>query len=457
MFLRLTTFRASKNIRLLLRSVVLSFALLGSNALVVDLAYAQDSKAEKEKKLKYKNAVTQRRKSVSTVCGKKLQKVQDFFEEEDWAGAETLLQGALKRGCTKGYDQTQVYRFLGHVYYSLDRTEDAIATYLKLVNSPDADPQQRTKVRYNVAQLMFVSENYQGAVEQLEEWRNEAAIVDKGGLILLAKGYYSLDRKDDALALVEEVMAEAKEVGQIPKETWLSFQWVLYYEKSMYKETLPVSNMLLTHYSKVKYWKQISAMYGALENSEKEMLSLELTYLQDGLEKEKQLIALAYQYMAFDVPYRAATVIKKGMDDEIIERTEKNLEVLGSAYQRAQEYRKASPVLEAAAKKSTKGNVWARLASVYLNLNENEKALVAAKNAIKKGKLKREGIAWMNRGSAEAALHCYDDAVRSFRKATKFERTKKGATSWMKYVENEGDRRTKLIKNGAKLATCKKA
>jgi hypothetical protein len=457
MFLRLTTLPTSKSIALLMRSALLSLTLIAGNALVVDLAYAEDTKAEKEKKLKYRNAVTQRRKSVSTVCGKKLQKVQGLFEEEDWAGAETLLQGALKRGCTRGYDQTQVYRFMGHVYYSLERIDDAITTYMKLVDSPDADPQQRTKTRYNVSQLMFVTENYEGAVKQLEQWRLEAEIVDKGGLILLAKGYYALERKDDALALVEEVMAEVKAADQVPKETWLSFQWVLYYEKGLYKETLPVSNLLLTHYTKVKYWKQIAAMYGALENVEKEMLSLELTYLQNGLDQEKQLIALAYQYMAFDVPYRAATVIKKGMDDGIIERSEKNLEVLGSAYQRSQEYRMASPVLEAAAKKSSEGNVWARLASVYLNLNENEKALVAAKNAIKKGKLKREGVAWMSRGSAEAALHCYDDAAKSFKKATKFERTKRGAASWMQYVENEGSRRTKLISNGAKLATCKKA
>ena len=131
---------------------------------------------------------------------------------------------------------------------------------------------------------------------------------------------------------------------------------------------------------------------------------MEITHLQNGLDKEKQFIALAYQYLAVDIPYRAAQVLDKAMTKGLVERNAKNLSLLGSSYQRAQEYRKASPVLEEAAKKSEDGNAWSRLAGVYLNLNENEKALVAARNALKKGDLKREDLAWMNRGTAEQAL-----------------------------------------------------
>ncbi len=160
--------------------------------------------------------------------------------------------------------------------------------------------------------------------------------------------------------------------------------------------------------------------------------------------------------MAIDVPYRAAAILERAMKEGQVEKTEKNLEILGSAYQRAQEFKKASPVLEQAAKLASHGNAWSRLAGVYLNLNENEKALVAAINALSKGGLKREDLTWMNRGSAEASLHCYDAAVKSFSKAAKFDRVKKNAVNWKKYVSAEGERRNKLIANGANLAQCKK-
>ena len=414
------------------------------------------TKAEKEAKLKYKNAVSQRRKSVGASCTKKLTKVQEFTEEENWAGAEAELLASFKRGCSEGFEHSQLNRYLGYVYYAQDKIQLSIQAYLALVNEPEADPQQRTSTRYTVAQLLFVNDDYQRAVEQLELWMAEAAIVDPGGKVLLARGYYQLERKAEALALVEEVVEEAVVAGIVPKENWLNFQWALYYEKDNYKATIQVSNRLLSNYPKIKYWKQLTAMYGALEQSQKELMALEVTYLQNGLTKEKQHIALAYQYLAIDIPYRAAQVLEKAMGDEIVERTEKNLALLGSSYQRAQEYRKASPVLEEAANKSSDGNAWSRLAGVYLNLNENEKALLAARNAIKKGKLKREDLAWMSRGTAEQALHCYKDAEKSFGKATKFKKTEKGARSWKRYVTIEGDRRRKLIANGAKLATCKK-
>lgn len=440
-------------------SAVLMTAVLSVSDIGVSAVYAQDkklTKQEKENRLKYKNAVSQRRKSVGATCAKRLTKVQEFTEAEDWRAAESELSSALNRGCSPGFEHSQVNRYLGYVYYAQDKIKPAIRAYLALVNEPESDEQQRTDTRYTVAQLLFVTEDYAGAVKQLEAWMSEVTIVDPGGKILLARGYYQLNRKKDALRLVEDVVNESVAAGQVPKENWLNFQWALYYEENNYKATIQVSNRLLTNYPKIKYWKQLAAMYGSLEQSKKEVIALELTYLQNGLDKEKQFIALAYQYLAMDIPYRAAQVLEKALKDGVVERNQKNLALLGSAYQRAQEYRKASPVLEEAAKKSSDGNAWSRLAGVYLNLNENEKALVAARNAIKKGGLKREDLAWMNRGTAEQALHCYKQAGKSFDKATKFPKTEKGARSWKKYVTNEGERRSNLIANGAKLATCKK-
>ena len=197
-------------------------------------------------------------------------------------------------------------------------------------------------------------------------------------------------------------------------------------------------------------------MFAALEDDKNELLALEVTYMQDGLEKEKQLMALAYRYMAQDTPFRAAYLIEKGMEAGMISRSQKHLEVLGSAWQRSQEFGRASPILEEAAAMSDDGNVWSRLAGVYLNINENQKALDAATRALAKGGLKREDLTWMNKGNAEAALHCYDDAAKSFGRAAEFPKTAKNAGNWQNYVKNEGGRRARLIQRGAKIATCQK-
>ena len=436
--------------------VVMALAVVAGGVSSPAIAEKKLTKEEKEARLKYKNKATRQRKSVGASCAKKLTKVGELTEVEDWVSAEKELEEASRRACTSSYEKSQLYRFQGYVYYATDRVQDAIRVYVAMINEPDADQKQRIDTRYTVAQLYYMQEKYVDAVRELEIWIKEAAIVDRSGRVLLAKGYYQLDRKDEALDLVEDVIAETLRSELVPKESWLTFNWAILYEKEEYKKTLKVSHLLLTHFAKIKYWKQLSAMHGAVGNDEREMLALELTYMQEGLDKEKQFLAMAYQFLAFDMPYQAAQVLEKALASGDVERTEKNLSTLGSSYQRAQEFKKASPILEEAAKLSKDGNTYSRLASVYLNLNENEKALKAVRNALKKGKLKREDLAWMNRGNAEQALHCYDDAVKSFTKAQKFEKTRKSAANWKKYVAREGKRRAKLIANGAKLDSCKK-
>lgn len=426
------------------------------------LAQEKLSKKEKEARLKYKDGLkTRRRKAVGTVCAKRLGRAYELISGEDGAepdfpGAEEVARAALKSGCKEGFEHSEVNRLLGYVLYSQDRYPESIAAYMALVNEPEADDQKRTDTRYTVAQLMFITEDYKNSAEQLEKWMEEVAVVDKGGKILLARAYYELDRKDDSLRLVEEVMEETSAEGQVPRESWLNFQWVLYYEVNEYRKAVGVNRVLLTHYPKIKYWKQLSAMYANLEEPMKELIALDLTYVQDGLDEEKQFVALAYQYLGVDVPYKAATILEKAIKEEKVEANEKNLVLLGSAFQQAEEYSKASPVFERAANISEDGDTYSRLARVYLNLNENEKALVAARRALEKGKLKREDLVWMSRGTAEAALHCYSDAAKSFSRAARFEKIKASANNWKRYVELEGERRGKLIANGAKLAGCKK-
>ena len=127
--------------------------LAGDSSGFITSVYAEEekkkklTKAEKEAKLKYKNAVSQRRKSVGTTCAKRLTKVQEITQPEegepDWALAEAELKSAFKRGCRPGFEYSQLNRYLGYVYYAQDKIELAIEAYLALVNEPEADEQQR--------------------------------------------------------------------------------------------------------------------------------------------------------------------------------------------------------------------------------------------------------------------------------------------------------------------------
>lgn len=424
-----------------------------------DSAYA----AEEEKdERKYANVKTKQRQSVGPKCGKKLERTQEVLGGDTDPTKDQLsklakdLRSYIGTSCATSYEKSQVWNTLGYVYYSQERFPDAIKAYSNMIAEPEADEKQRVSSRYTLAQLYMVQEDYGNAVKQMEQWMKEATIVSPSGKILLAQGYYQLGRKDDSLKLVNGVIADAEAKGLTPKESWWSFQRVLYYEKKQYKTVLGILKKLVTHYPRVSYWKQMGGMYAELEQDMNQLVSIDVVYLQKGADKERQLLSLAYMYLGAEVPFRAARIIEDGMKAGVIEETGKNMELLGSAWHSAQDTKRAAPVLERAAKLSDKGKIWGRLAGVYLDSDENVKAVRAARNALRKGGLKQPERTRMTLGNALINLHCYNDAITQFKKAAKVEKTKKSASQWIRYATNEGTRRSKLIESGAKIASCKK-
>ena len=434
-----------------LKALVVTVAL--SLAGLSGLAVAQ---GDDEEDLKYKDAQTTQRQAVGRQCAGELEKIQTLTEEEQWNQARSLLEGAASKACTSSYEKSQVYNFLGYVYYSLERYNDAINAYKRMINEPEVDERQAVNTRYTIAQLYLITEDYANAARELEQWMKESPIVGSDAKVLLAQAYYQLDRKSDALRYVEEAIRETEAKGNLPKEGWWSLQRVLYYEQGQYAKVVDILKKLIKHYPSFSYWRQLGGMYSELNEPMKQLVSTDVVHLAGQLNQERQLISLAYMYMGADAPFMGARILEQGMEDGVIERTGENLEILGLAYQQGQDSRKALPVLERAAQALGKGELYSRLSGVYLDLDQNEKAVAAARNAINRGGLKRKDMTYMNLGNALINLHCYDDAIKAFRNAANDDRSAKYAKQWIEYAEKEGDRRKQLIDSGAEIAGCKR-
>lgn len=439
---------------------VVGFSLVSA----VDQGFVLNSaQAAEEKERKYDKVETKQRQAVGKKCAKLLEPIQNLFSgERDLTNEELVragrnLRGKLGKGCDTSYEKSSVWNMVGFVEYSLERYPQAVDAYLRMIEEPDVDERQKVNTRYTVAQLYMIQEKYADAAKQLELWMKEATIVSAQGKVLLAQAYYQMGRTNDSLKLVNGVIAGAEAKGELPKENWWSLQRVLYYDREDYRRVADILKKLVTHYPSISYWRQLGGMYSQLEQEMNQLVAYDLVHLQKGLTKERQLQSLAYLYLGAEVPYRAALILEKGMKDGVVEETGKNLEVLGSAWQQAQHYNKAATVLERAAKLSDKGEVWARLANVYLDQDKNAQAVRAARSAIRKGNLKRPSAAYLTLGSAQINLHCYSDARKAFKTAAKDKKLARASNRWIAFADHEGSRRSKLIKAGAKIKGCQKA
>lgn len=436
-------------------------------------AYAADEAAQDEGR-KYDNVKSRKAQSVGKKCAAKLESAQKLFSGEttpnraQLKSVATQLKGYLVDSCISSYEKSQVYNMLGFVHYSLDDYQQAVKNYRLMVAEPDVDDRQKTDTRYTLGQLYMALEEYKNAAQQLEAWMEESAIVSGEGKVLLAHAYYQLNRKREALTLVNGVIDAEQAKGRVPKEGWWLLQKVLYFDLAEsngsgvsskekinhYKKVIAILKLLIRHYPKHSYWYELGGIYGQLEEDKQRLATLDILYLDKALTKSRELLSLAYLYLGAGVPNRAAEIIEQGMAEKNIEPTVKNLEILGAAWQQARETQKALGPLKKAAQRSGNGEVWARLAMVYLDRNENFNAVSAARKALQKGGLKKPAYTHMTLGNALVNLYCYRDAVDAFSEAAKYKKSKTTARQWMAYAKGEASRRESLIESGAKLSGC---
>ena len=441
-----------------------------------DSVMANTALAAEKKEPKYKDVKTRKRQSVGKSCAKALDRVQGekgpismATEAEEgvnvtpfWLEAKKMLLDidARPKTCSTDYEKTQVWNMLGYVVYSLDDFKGAISFYRLVVDGVGTPPELKLDTRYTLAQFYAMQEEYSLAVIEMEIWIDAAIIVGADARMLLAQLYYQLERKADALTMVEIAIAEAEAKEILPKESMWSLQRVLYYEKDDLKKVTSILQKLVTHYPKWTYWKQLGGMYGSQERETDQLVATEMVYMNDQLTTESQVMSMAYMYLGAEVPYRAARIIDKGMQDKIIEKNAKNFEVLGQAWWQAKNLESALKSFESASKFSDTGEIQSRIASIYLDLGKDKQAYNAAKKAAKKGEVKNASTNYATMGSALINLHCYKDAVKAFNQSVKAAKTKKAKrypAQWIKFANAEGSRLQKLRDVGATVPGCSKA
>jgi tetratricopeptide (TPR) repeat protein len=401
------------------------------------LLAAEEKSAPKEK--------ARRTQAMNNKTYEKLAAAQTEVEAKNYAAAVEILNGMQKaKKPLNDFELANVLNLYAFIYYSQEKYPEALKAYEKIITLEKAPQGMVIQARFSLAQLYFVTEQWQKAIDALQAWFK---VTDKPGAnayVLLAQGYYQLKQYDQSLQHVTKAINMYQAKGKVPKENWFGLQRFLYYEKNDYKNTVKVLKQLITHYPKKQYWLQISGMYGELKQDKKQLSAMETAYVQGMLGKEKELVNLAYLYLANDVPYKAAKVLDKAVKQEQVEKTAKHLELLANAWRASQEVKKAIPVMAAAAEKSDDGELWARLGSIYLDNDEYQKAIDAITAGLYKGGVKRPDSARLVLGMAHFNLKQYSQAEKAFVAAREDERSEDYAKQWLKYLRKEQERQRSL-------------
>jgi hypothetical protein len=425
------------SLSLLSAAVLFSASSVISNELGGTIAQAQENAASNDTV-----KVPAMRNRVYTQLAR-AQKLADEGNKQE--GLAVLDEVKARISSLNSYEQAMLWNFYGFMHYGNDNLPLAIENFEKVVAEKAIPLSLRTSTLFSLAQLSMQQQNYDQSLSYLEQWQkvNTKPLTSTQQMLFAQINYQNKDYKT-SLQYVNEAIELALTKDETPKENWFILQRANYYELKQPENVVKVIEDLIRFHDKPKYWIQLSGMYGEISEEEKQLAVMESAYQAGYVTTSQDIITLVQLYRFHGVPYKAAKLLAKAIEDGSVAAEEKYLDMLAQSYIAAKNDEKAIPVLVKAAEIAETGKFDAYLAQSYLNLEKWNLAIASAKKAIKRGGVDRLGNMHLVIGMSNFNLKKFDASLTAFEDAQKLKETSKTANQWYQYVKREQDAHMQL-------------
>ncbi len=400
---------------------VLCFQLAGSGLEAFAAEASRQSKAMREK------------------VYERLSRAQEATETEDWQEAFDQLDRLKKMKDLAPHEKAQMYTAYGYTYFAQEHYVESVAAYEKVLQQEDLAEPLRLSTLYTLGQLNFHLENYAAAAGNLESWLVVATNPGPEPYILLGQAYYQLERLDEAAAPVKRAIAVAQQRNKKVKENWYALLRVIYFETQDYENLLDVLEILVLQYPSKEYWIHLSAAFGEMGDTGRQLAAYEMAHSLGYLKSSSEIVVLCQLLLQAEVPYRAGVLLKEGLASGAIDSSASNWRLLSQAWILAQENDEAIESLGMAAKLSDDGELYARIAQTYANMNQWELSVEAAQTALNKGVKSPQDLQLLQ-GMSYFELSRFKESKAAFAQAQKSDKGQATASRWLAYVEREEKR-----------------
>lgn len=391
------------------------------------------------------------------------------------------------------YERAIFYNLIASIYQSQEKYTEAL-TYYKLVLEQDtlamsggldqntsaikgrmAIGQETTSipdrmeipydlldsVNFLIGQIYFTLGEFETSHIYLNNWLIQQPDPPANNLIFIANAYYyagmeegqEKSKADDFIRTSIALVNQAINRDRInAKEEWYVFLRMLHDNFEENQRVFEITEILVTRWPKKQYWLDLSGLYaraGAKDglsedeiatNENLQMVVFEIAHRQGMLTVGRELESMSQLFLYHEIPYKSSKTLDKALRDGVSEGTHKNYDLLSMAYLKGKDMEKSIDPLSKAAALSEDGDLYMRLANVYLQLDMYSEATVAIDLGLKKGETRRPDLALFLQGQAYMYLERFDDARLAFQEAANDERTEKNASTWLKYIDREEQR-----------------
>lgn len=369
---------------------------------------------------------------------KRMEKIYKIIGDEKYNEAATALNELLKRTKNNDYVKAIGHQLLAQVEWSRERYPAALKNFETAVDLDALPDQIHYALMYQIAQLYYMNKRYEEAIVRLDMWFCAVPEKDINPLAYVLKASIHMAEKNYRKAL--QAINSAIALSEDPKKSWYEVKLASHYELKQFPEAAKTLEAMIARWPENKQnWLQLSSIYVKLKQDKRGLAVLALAYSNGLLDKKSDILQLVSLNQYLDVPYKAALILQKGMDDGLIEKTEKMLTQLGDTWYQAEELDKALLAFGEAGKLADDGKIDLRRGYLFADTEKWAEAGMAMNSAIKKGGIKEREIAdaWLLKGMAEFNTKEYKAARNSFGNASRYQKTSKAAQQWLKHMNEQ--------------------
>ncbi len=375
-----------------------------------------------------------------------INEVQPLIDEAQWPEALDTLEKLRERKLS-GYETAHVLNMIGFIHFQMDETDLALASYEEALTQEGLPESQVRGLLNAVSQVSLAGGNYVAA----ERYARQLLAVESEApqpisQIILAQALVGQERWLDAVEPLQIAIQMQRDTGATPRENWMVMLSSVYYSLERYEDMRDLMYEVVSLYPRERYILNLAALHGQLEETDKQMALVESLREDDRLAKGFHFVTLANLFMSHGTPYKAAVLLETQIEAGSVEPTRQNLELASQAWYAAGEEARAIPHLERAAEDEDDGELYVRIARLYMDLYEWDSARVAARKALDKG-VEEPGDAWLLVGMALARGDELDGARKAFVQAAKHDSSEKWARQWIRFVDTEQERYAALTED----------
>jgi tetratricopeptide (TPR) repeat protein len=397
------------------------FLSIAVMTLLLSIATAIAAPAAKKDETKYPNATRSAPKSdLSNAADQKmLQEGLDALNGGEDDKAQQQLQKVVDSSKSK-YAKGVALLGLANLKFNASDFAGAIAYYKQMFELNSVSNDQYYDSMYNMAAAYVQSEQYQPALDEIKQWREQGKRETADSYALEGNIYYRMQKYPEAIAAIKKAQSLTNE----PKESWNSILMASLSESGQGGQAGQIldeqlakepKNKGLIHNALVVY-VQNSQYDKALPLIERERKDGLLTDEKDYVESARFYANIAQGGDKPNVAVNGAELLQEGMTKNIVKPTVENYKLQGDLYMIAQQNDKALASYGKASPLATNGDIdYTRAQIIGAEQNWAEAKTVAEK-AIQRGVTKK-GKAYLLLGKLNVALKDTAAARTAFQQA----------------------------------------